>query len=260
MRMQMIAGVEHTGRSERPSGVSLLFAPGHRPDLGAIERLLASSTEGAPRGLVSHRPAEAEGWVELLASGLTFELHGLVPAASCRIDEAQHTFGVTRAAMPERLEAVRLVPGGHIAAGGRMLPVVRTLTGLAVGFALVLPVAAVCWEAAESWMEPGYFARVIVNWLSGGPFPALGLTAIERHDDGSVESVGLGFFSGQEVRVEPRPGESASDTAKLALRVIDHVIRHGPVDRLIQLDSAGGETVFAEPVAARGLVKVWRGG
>lgn len=260
MRMQMITGAEQRETAARACGVSLVFTPGCRPDLARIDSLLSAAEPSGPRAMISHRPPESEGWVELLASGLTFELHGLAPGQSARVGEPEHCFGLSRGAMPERLEALSLIPSGHIAAGARMLPVVRTITGLAVGFALLLPVAAVCWEPADNWMEPTYFGRVIVSWLSGGPFPALGLTALERNEDGSVESVGLAFFRGQEIRVEARPGETAADTAKLALRVIDHVARLGPIDRLTQLDSPTGEAVFAEPIAARALVKVWRGG
>ena len=150
--------------------------------------------------MISFRPPEPEGWVELLASGLTFELHGLAPAPALSVEDPAHRFGLPEPLAATGLEAMTLIPGGHIASGASMAPVVRTIVALAVNLGLSLPVAAVCWRPVGSWMQPAYFARVVVNWLSGGPFPALGLTAIAPLADGGVESVGLAYFSGQEIR------------------------------------------------------------
>lgn len=256
--MQMVAEMEHLDRSEVGSGLSLIFPRGQRPAFDRIERALSASDAAGPGAQISYRPDEAEGWVELLASGLTFDLQGLAPAKSATLTEPVYRFGIDRDLAAAEHEAISLAPGAHIAGAGGMLPIVRTMTGLAANLSLLLPMTAVCWEPAAIWMEPSYFARVIVNWLSGGPFPALGLTAIRRRP-GGVESVGLAFFSGQEISVEAVAGETPSDTAKLAMRVIDHIAREGPITRLARINSSSGDIVLAEPVPERRVVKVWRG-
>ncbi|MEO6094017.1 MAG: hypothetical protein ABIT04_06590 [Novosphingobium sp.] len=255
--MQTVAEGEHL--EQRTPGLSLLFAARQRPALEAIDRILASPDPGGPNARISHRPPDQEGWVELLASGLTFELHGLAPAVSLGVDEPAYRFGIDEALASTELEAVALIPGPHIAAGRGMAPVMRTMAGLAANLALSLPVVVVSWGPARSWMDPNYFVRIIVSWLAGGPFPALGLTALAQQPDGGVESVGLAYFAGQEIRVQPAPGEMLGDTAKLAVRVIDQITRHGPIDRFTELDSPSGELILAEPSSDGRRVTVWRG-
>ncbi len=239
------------------SGVSLLFAAGGRPSIDQIDAILRVGDDGLPGARISHAPPADEGWVEVLASGLTFELHGLSPAAPMPVTPASHSFGFD-AQPPPGLEAIALIAGSHIAGGSAMIPVVRTITGIAANLAVSLPIVAVCWEPADSWMEPRYFSRAVIGWLTGGPFPVLGLTAIVVDDD-FVTSAGLAFFAGQEIRVAIRPGESVADTVKLAIRVIDNVVRRGAIVRRTELDAASGTSLIAEPSADGALVTVWRG-
>jgi hypothetical protein len=131
---------------------------------------------------------------------------------------------------------------------------------VASALALELEALAVCWEPAGSWMDPQYFSRVIDGWCAGGAFPALGLTGIERTHDGGVESDGLAFFVGQELRIESRRGESAADTVKLAARVIDHLVNSGAIFAREALVGPGGEALLAEPTTDGKLLRVWRDG
>jgi len=234
----------------------LIFAAGQRPTADDIERLLASESMSGQRARVVHRGED--GWLELLAGGLAFDLTGLAPVASNPIPAADHCFGVSPSSVGAPCEAITLLPGEAVAGGRAMLPLVRAMIGIAAGIALPLPVKATCWHPAASWMEPGYFTQIAVNWLSGGGFPAMGLTALETGDDGSVESNGLSFFVGQEVRVEPSAGTPPAEVARLAVRVIDHVVRHGRLQALCELHGGSGEIILAEPSHDGRLIRVWR--
>lgn len=245
-----------TGISE--AGLSFLFAAGERPSADDLHRLFNSDEFTGHGARISYSEESDKGWVELLASGLTFDLAGLAPAPPAPLPPADHRFGIDAALAAEPLEAVSLVPGPHISGGPAMMPVVRAMAGIAGSLALPLPVRAVCWHPARSWMEPAYFARIIVNWLSGGAFPALGLTAVERAEDGSVRSVGLAFFIGQELRLETAAGEPPAQAVKLAVRVIDHLVRHGPITGVEELQGPSGEAMLAEPSRDRRIVRVWR--
>ena len=141
-----------------------------------------------------------------------------------------------------------------------MLPVVRAMAAIAGILALELEALAVCWEPAGSWMDPQYFSRVVEGWCAGGAFPALGLIGIERTHDGGVESDGLDFFVGQELRIDSRRGESAADTVKLAARVIDHLVNCGAIFTREALVGPGGEPLLAEPSTDGKLLRVWRDG
>ncbi|WP_255406225.1 hypothetical protein [Novosphingobium sp. CF614] len=240
----------------RRAGLSLLFAAGGRPTVDDIAHLLDSPQSGIP-ARVSHRPAEAEGWAEILVSGLTFDLRGLSPADPARFDAALHAYGFEGSPPGDELEAVELVPSGHIAAGAGLRPVVRTLVSLAANLALRLPMAAVAWYPARTVMEPRYFSRTAFNWLSGGAFPALGLTALVPADDGSIASAGLSHFIGQELRLEGREGETRAEAVKLAIRVVDYLMRQGPLTEP-QVIEGGEGGLLAEPSQVGNLVWVWR--
>lgn len=197
--------------------------------------------------------------MELLASGLTFDLAGLAPAAAAPAPTIAHRFGLAADDDLSLCEVVSLKPGPHVAGGAGLSPVVRTLAGLGANLVLSLPVKAVCWGPAATAMEPAYFARMMLNWLSGGAFPALGLTALVAHPDGSIASNGLSHFTGQEIQVESRSGETQADTAKVAIRVIDYLVRHGRLNEAHELD-VPDERLIAEPSQIGSLIRVWRSG
>lgn len=239
-------------------GLSLLFAAGERPSAMDVERLLAGGETPGPRARISHRPDDSQGWIEVLASGLTFDLAGLAPAKGLSLPEIEYQFGISFD--PDRfgLEAVTLFPGGHIAGGGGMIPVVRTMIGLAAAMALTLEVKAVCWHPARSCMEPGYFTRLAGNWLSGGPFPALGLTAVTATERGVMVSVGLDFFAGQEVRFEKQGELPRAEVVKRVVRVINHIVDQGPITALQEIRDSDGRSLLAEPSRDGRHVRVWR--
>jgi len=207
---------------------------------------------------ISFLPERQDGWLELLASGLTFDISGLIPAEPIIGPEAKYRFGLTEETTSGTFESVNLVPGQHLGGGMALQPVVRMMAGIAADLAIPLSAKAVCWNPAQIWMEPGYFARIALNWLSGGAFPALGLAAVDQSEDGSVISYGLSYFIGQEVQVEPLKGESPADTVKLAVRLIDYFVRYGPIEKPQQLEGPTGEKLLAEPAGSGGLVWIWR--
>lgn len=240
------------------AGLSLLFAARDRPSADDLDRLLQAPMPGAMPARISHRPQGEAGWLELLASGLTFDLSGLAPAAANRPPSARHFFGLPEQVDSFAFEAITLRPGPHVAAGMAMIPLVRVMIGLALRLTQLPAVKAVCWHPADCWMDAGYFSRIAGAWLAGGAFPALGLAAVERRSDGGVESDGLAFFTGQELCLEPLRNEPAAETVKLAVRVIDYLIRQGRVDARRELTGPDGETLVAEPSPDGRSVRVWR--
>lgn len=230
------------------SGLSLLFSAGKRPSANDIVRLAESATVQPGFG-VSHRPKPEQGWVELLYSGLTFDCNGLAPFPGTRPVEPRQLFGLTDLGGPEEFEAIEINPGPHLADGARLMPVIRGMVGLGTLLSHLAGVKAVCWNPAQSWMDPGYFQRVVGDWLHGGAFPALGLTTLEQRADGSMISTGLAFLTGQELLLVPKAGASPAATAKLAVRVIDELVYAGPLLESAQYVGPNGEELRAEPEA-----------
>ena len=203
--------------------LSLVFAPGQRPDLAAVQALAEASLQqtGGPRFAISHQPAPETGWVELLSSGLTYDCAGLAPAAPAATPASGALLGLEE--QPGG-EAITLTPGPHLADASGMLPVVRVLAGLGAQLAALPGAAAVIWNPARCWMPPAYFCKVVGNWMAEGPFPALGLTSLERKPDGAIVSVGLSLLTGQELRFVPDAKLVAADIARIAVRLIHALI------------------------------------
>src|SRR5690606_29544588 len=162
---------------------------------------------------VSHDPggagassAGADNWLELLSNGLTFDLLGLAGGPPAELPALRHIFGLDHA-MPDAVEAVWFVAGPHLAGGESMMPVVRSQLALALRLAALPGLVAVAWTPAQSAMAVNYFTTVVSAWLEGGAFPALGLTAFALALDGGLQSEGLAFLTGQELRLEPELAE-----------------------------------------------------
>lgn len=242
-------------------GLSLLFGRGCRPTLADIHGLAEGPAAGSdmPAGFaLGHQPAAEEGWVELLVSGLSFDLSGLLPAEPARYPAQRHGFGFDGAELPGELEAVRIMPAPHIIAGAALPPVVRTMAALAVVLAQLGGVRAICWHPAGIMIEPQLFARLIGTWLAGGAFPALGLTALVMDDDGGVRSDGLAFFIGQELRIEPHAESQPGETRKHAVRLIHRLVAEGAIDSARELLGYDGSLLEVEPTPGGRLLRVWR--
>lgn len=221
----------------------MIYTAGQRPTGDDVQRIMARAdlaSLGREAGPDDHR-------LELLAGGLTFAMAGLAPGAPVPLPPARHFFGMVDSRDSFPFEAVSLAPVRRVKPGAATVPLAQTMVHAALLLAQASPVRALCWEPAAAWMDAAYFVRAIEGWLGGGAFPALGLTALVRRDDGSVVSDGLSFFIGRELQVEPRGSEHATDTVKVAVRAIDHLVREGKVTRAIGFRGPRGEPLEAEP-------------
>jgi hypothetical protein len=238
--------------------LSLLFAAGKRPTVGDIVRH-ANKLPQPSFGIASPPPA-GEGWVELLAKGLSFDCVGLAPVAGLELPPRAQAFGLPKLIEQRTFETIGVLPGPHLREGGRLLPLIRGWIGLGEQLAQLPGVNAVCWSPAASWMEPGYFIRIARDWLGGGAFPALGLTTLDCRDDGSLQSRGLAFFSGQEIRLVPKQGASTAQAARLAVRLIDELVYAGPVSGETTYSGPDGEVLEASAIAGQTHIQVrWVG-
>lgn len=247
------------------SAASLLFAPGERPARRAIAALardkagFAVSLDPAEEGDGDSGPGEVTTWLELLANGLTFDLIGLAPGQSAELPAADQLFGLPETLRAERLEAVALRPGPHLAAGAGMLPVVRSLAWLAARLADLPGVRAVAWHPARCWSAPAHFRDLVLRWSEGGVFPGLGLASLSPMPDGGMQSHGLALFGGQELRLEPQLAQDRAAGAKIALRLMHWLVEHGRLEAEERLTGPDGQPLRLEPSPNGRFVRVWRG-
>lgn len=206
---------------------------------------------------MGHQPAN---WLEIVADGLTFDITGLAPGQGHRLPECGYRFDLAADWTPQNHSGVRLMPGPHLMAGARMMPVVRAMAGLAAVLCMLPDVVAVAWHPSRCYIGPRYFCSIIENWLEGGVFPGLGLVGLALSADGAMQSEGLAFFIGQELRIEPELTEDKSAAAKIAVRLIDRLAEHGAMKEPETITGGlRGGALQLEPSANGRLIRVWGG-
>ncbi|GAA0278125.1 hypothetical protein GCM10009127_18810 [Alteraurantiacibacter aestuarii] len=198
-------------------------------------------------------------WIELLANGLTFDLSGLAPGTPHDFNRQGHKFGFESDFDNSDLEALSIRPGPHLTSGGVMIPVIRCLAWLAAQMSGLPGLKAIVWNAARTTCEPAYFHESVMRWISGGPFPGFGLTALVPQPDGAMISEGLTLFTGQELRLDRELASDKPQGAKVALRLIHWLVENGRIEQTMSLTGPSGETLVLEPVHEQGIVNVWRG-
>ena len=237
--------------------VCLLFLADGRPDAPAIRALAKENGQFS----ISIDPEDdgPTNWLELLANGLTFDVSGLSPGPAESVSTSGQRFGLDRDFSAEGLESIAITPGPHLVGGGAMVPIVRCMAWLAAQLVELPSVQAVVWSPANTTCSPEYFRESVMRWISGGPFPGLGLTGLVPQADGSLLSEGLALFTGQELRVAADLAQDRSEGAKIALRMIHWLVENGRVRERLSLTGPSGETLLLEPDDNLGIVKVWRG-
>lgn len=245
----------------------LLFAVGKRPDRLAVR----ACTGRLPSLSVSHDPVPDDApdpealwpaqlhWIELLRDGLTFDLSGLAPGPAASFPDLAHRFDLPTVPASGDCEAVALRLGPHLAVGGNSQPLLRGM--LAVACDLVRQFEdcrAIAWVPAGTAISPRFFESVVSAWLDGGPFPALGLTAFVEAADGALESVGLGFWIGQELRIEHPLSADRIAATRLGVRLVNHLVLIGGLAEDDWIVAPDGSRLVLRPSRNRALISVWR--
>lgn len=259
----------------------MLFAKGKRPNRDAIAtfagRLPSVSVSHDPAESVGHAdaapggPADLDGadalvpwsgdldWIELLADGLTFDLGGLAPRSPASFPEPAHRFDLPALPRAGEFEALILRPGPHLATGDHAMPLMRGMLALACDMIRQFDdLAAVVWDPAKSAIGRRFFESATSAWLDGGPFPALGLTAFTETPDSALETVGLAFWTGQELRIEPPLSADRVAATRLGIRLVNHLVITGGLEEDDRIVAPDGTRLTLRPSRTRALVSVWR--
>jgi hypothetical protein len=246
----------------------LLFRAGERPGAGAVRH----AVEAAGSLSISHDAAVSDGadgeplWLELLADGLTFDLVGIAPGPAARGTlpavgaQMRNRYAVRPDFAEAAAEALSLAPGPHLRGGQSAMPLVRAQTALGAALVRQFPrVEAVAWVPARTLMGPAHFLAAIEAWLAGGPFPAPGLTAFRHIMGGALQSEGLAFFTGQELHFEHVAFPDPVAATQLGLRLVNELVKHGPLTTRTAFAGPGVAPVAIEPSRNRRFLRVGRG-
>ncbi|MEO6151985.1 MAG: hypothetical protein ABIT09_03855 [Croceibacterium sp.] len=234
-----------------------MFAADSRPTAAAL-RALADSTNAFSVSLDPAGEVEGEGanWLELLVSGLTFDVSGLMPGPAAGPPPRKHVYGLPRVSELRGLEAVIIRPGPHLAGGSTMPPVLRMLAWLTAQLCALPDLRAVVWHPASCWSAPAVFQAGVTHWIEGGPFPTFSLAGLAVTPDEALQSEGVGLFTGQELRIEPELAMDRPEAAKIAVRLIHWLVESGPLKEAQNVEGPGGACWRVEPSADGRLVRV----
>lgn len=253
----------------------LLFSKGKRPDRDAIRAYIAQqqtvaigtdpaqdATPNPQAGFGAggvHPQTTAPGWIELLREGLSFDLHGLAPGAAPAFPAIRHRFDLPLVPTAEAYDSLVIVPGPHLAAGARSQPVLKGMLGLTRDLTQHFDdLAAVAWAPSCSAIGRRFFESVITAWLDGGPFPALGLTAFEPASDDALQSLGLDFWIGQELRIEAPLSADRVAATRLGIRLVNQLVIVGALQESERITAPDGTRLVMHPSHDRNLIRVWR--
>ena len=262
------------------TGLHLLFATGKRPTRAAVRDFAESHrsvslshdpagdnplhlvpADGRPRDYAQPAGSDVDDtlWVEFLREGLTFDLRGLAPGPDCRLPDIEHRFDLDQTPSALRLEALNLVPSHHLAGGQNSIPVAKGLVALARDLIHHFDdLQAVVWAPAQSVIGRRFFESVSTAWLEGGAFPALGLTAFRETIDGALQSVGLDYWIGQELRIEPPLSSDKVAATRLGVRIINQLVLVGGLEDAERIVAPDGSQLVMRPSRNRKFIRVWR--
>ena len=148
--------------------------------------------------------------------------------------------------------------GPHLAEGMNNLPIMRAMMALGATVADALPgVSCATWSLSGVRVAPAEFIASIDRWLGGGPLPVPALIRFKNAIDEGVESVGLAFFHGQEVRIEPDLLTDRDAMIRLAMRIADQLLHRGRLDQSDVMTAPDGRTLRLEPSRNGKFVRVW---
>lgn len=183
----------------------------------------------AQAGVISHMPAPRGGeagedvdWVELLCDGLTFDLIGIAPGRGLAPVAPVQTLGIAEDDLADSV-VMGLAPGPHLAGAAHSLPVVKTMLRLGIALLAHTPGnLGAFWRPGGLATDTPRFLPPVQHWLTGGPFPAPLLIRLAPGDAG-MDTRGLDFFLGRELRLLPAWGEG-KDAVRVLTRVVDRLI------------------------------------
>ncbi len=272
--------VEHVPAAE--TELFLLFAAGKRPNPAALKKFAQSQRtvslthnpyDDGLLQLVTPDHAEAKRpemrsadpdlaerlWVEVMREGLTFDLTGLAPGPDCAFPAVESRFDLDNQPTGFRFEGLKLTPGQHLTGGQRSLPVVKGLIALARDLTHHFDgLEAIVWPASQSAIGRRFFESVVTAWLEGGPFPALGLTAFRETSDGALQSVGLDFWIGQELRLEAPIASDKIAATRLGVRIINQMVLSGTLRQSDRVVAPDGRVLTLHPSANGKFIRVWQ--
>lgn len=139
--------------------------------------------------------------------------------------------------------------GDHIAGANAVPIIVQTLFSLACQLGTAASATGLWWHPSQIISGFGYFCDAVDDYELGGAFPVLSTISFDFSDDGVVESNGLAWFSGQEIKLAA-PAMGKSEVMRRVVRIVHDIATNGAIASEIIVDGlAPGEQIRLLPCA-----------
>ncbi|HEY9093186.1 hypothetical protein [Parasphingorhabdus sp.] len=160
--------------------------------------------------------------------------------------DLQHIFCET----PEKqLSGIGIALTEHISAAKSDGTINRALLDLARHIGHSIKASSIIWRPAQLHIGFDYFIGAIDHYIAGGPFPVLVQVAITQLPDGKMQTSGLSYFAGQEIRISAPSDYAPNEVVKRLVRIIHDIATNGKVEEEAVIDGFNaGERLSITPV------------
>lgn len=181
-------------------------------------------------------------------SGMTFELvhqNAEEIEQSLAAKDLDHIF----CEPPEKpLSGIGITLTEHITSGMGNGTINRALLQLARHVGQSIKANSIIWRPAQLHIGFDYFAGAIEHYIAGGPFPVLVQIAISETPDGDLQTSGLSYFAGQEIRMTAPANYAPNEVVKRLVRIAHDIATNGKIDEETEVEGfIAGETLFITP-------------
>ncbi len=246
----------------RPTGLHFLFSAGATPSAGEFVKLTAEGTTFQSNVIAPDTHSSVEDRspiVELVRSGLTFDLSGFAPSSSSAGCQPKHFIGVDREIIREGCEGLLLNLGPHLQGVHSNLLVVREMLTLSAEIAGVIPkCVAMQWLPSATAISTERFVHNVTRWTDHGEFPVDPLIALQLKSIGGTHSEGLTLFTGQELRIEPEATLDPNSVIQIGKRLLGYLALRGPISKAEEVAGPDGSPIRLEPSNNGKFVRAWR--
>jgi hypothetical protein len=149
--------------------------------------------------------------------------------------------------------------GNNLLGGQFVAPIALNLLIFAKNVAMRLGANAVAWTPSQLLSDASYFATTVEEYANGGAFPVLSTVRLQV-SDGTLQTMGLNWFAGQELELKGE-GLSQAELVRRAVRIVHDIATNGSLlvsqdipdldqGQLVRLNpSLEGDQVYAEIIS-----------
>lgn len=198
---------------------------------------------------------QGESRFEVLRDGLSFDLTYLGKPSLGMLRQFDAELRSRAGLTTEDCGMVAIAPGAHLSGAERHHPVLRAQFAIADDFCARITGALVLWPPSRVTVEAMAFLEPVESWGDPPCAPSRLMFPLSETLDAAMQSEGLAYFTGQEIRLE---GDLAREdrAAKIGGWLSHLLAREGRLDNGARIAAPDGRYLALEPSTNGRFVRV----